>query len=52
MAVQKPMQNAFIKMCFYQHADESIQRSPELAILAGSILWLLATTMPLQPTGF
>jgi len=36
----------------FVHADESIQRLPELAILAGSILSILAATMPLQPTGF
>src|SRR5579859_5074121 len=36
----------------FVHADESIQRLPELAILAGSILSFLAATMPLQPTGF
>jgi hypothetical protein len=36
----------------FVHADESIQRLPELALLAGSILSFLAATMPLQPTGF
>jgi hypothetical protein len=36
----------------FVHADESIQRLPELAILAGSILSFLAATMPVQPTGF
>ncbi len=36
----------------FVHADESIQRLPELAILAGSILSFLAATMPLAPTGF
>ncbi len=33
-------------------ADESIQRLPELALLAGSILTFLAATAPLAPTGF
>lgn len=36
----------------FVHADESIQRLPELALLAGSILSFLAATMPLAPTGF
>jgi hypothetical protein len=36
----------------FVHADESIQRLPELALLAGSILSFLAATMPLNPTGF
>jgi hypothetical protein len=36
----------------YVHADESIQRLPELALLAGSILSYLAATAPLAPTGF
>jgi hypothetical protein len=36
----------------FVHADESIQRLPELALLAGSILSFLATTAPLAPTGF
>ncbi len=36
----------------FVHTDESIQRLPELAILAGSILSFLAATLPLQPTGF
>ena len=36
----------------FVHADESIQRLPQLAILAGSILSFLAATMPLAPTGF
>lgn len=33
-------------------AQESIQRLPELALLAGSIQSFLAATMPLMPTGF
>lgn len=36
----------------FVHADESIQRLPELALLAGSILSYLAATMPAIPTGF
>lgn len=36
----------------FVHADESIQRLPELALLAGSILSYLAATAPLAPTGF
>jgi hypothetical protein len=32
--------------------DESIQRLPEPALLAGSILSFLAATLPLAPTGF
>lgn len=36
----------------FVHADESIQRLPELALLAGSILSYLAATAPLVPTGF
>lgn len=36
----------------FVHADESIQRLPELALLVGSILTFLAATMPLAPTGF
>ena len=36
----------------FVHADESIQRLPELALLAGSILSFLAATAPLAPTGF
>lgn len=36
----------------FVHADESIQRLPELALLAGSILSYLAATSPLAPTGF
>lgn len=34
------------------HAQETIQRFPELALLAGSILSFLAATMPATPTGF
>ena len=36
----------------FVHADESIQRLPELALLASSILSYLAATAPLAPTGF
>jgi hypothetical protein len=36
----------------FVHAAESVQRLPELALLAGSILSFLATTAPLAPTGF
>jgi len=36
----------------FLHADESIQRLPELSLLAGSILSYLAATAPLAPTGF
>ena len=36
----------------FVHADESIQRLPELALLAGSILSFLAATFPARPTGF
>jgi hypothetical protein len=36
----------------FVHADESIQRLPELALLAGSILSYLAATAPAPPTGF
>ena len=36
----------------FVHADESIQRLPELALLAGSILSYLAATAPAIPTGF
>ena len=36
----------------FVHADESIQRLPELGLLAGSILSYLAATAPLAPTGF
>jgi hypothetical protein len=36
----------------FVHADESIQRLPELALLAGSILSYLAAIVPAAPTGF
>lgn len=36
----------------FVHAPESIQRLPELALLAGSILSYLAATVPTAPTGF
>lgn len=36
----------------FVHADENIQRLPELALLAGSILSFLAATVPAIPTGF
>lgn len=36
----------------FVHAAESIQRLPELALLAGSILSFLAATVPAAPTGF
>ena len=36
----------------FVHTDESIQRLPELALLAGSILSYLAATIPAAPTGF
>jgi hypothetical protein len=36
----------------FVHADESIQRLPELALLVGSILSFLAATAPVAPTGF
>jgi hypothetical protein len=36
----------------FVHAAESIQRLPELALLAGSILSFLAATAPAAPTGF
>lgn len=36
----------------FVHAPESIQRLPELALLAGSILSFLAATTPPIPTGF
>lgn len=36
----------------FVHADESIQRLPELALLAGSILTFLAATAPVASTGF
>ena len=36
----------------FVHAKESVQRLPELALLAGSILSFLAATLPAIPTGF
>jgi len=36
----------------FVHNTESIQRLPELALLAGSILSFLAATIPAIPTGF
>jgi hypothetical protein len=36
----------------FVHADESIQRLPELALLAGSLLSFLAATAPAVPSGF
>lgn len=36
----------------FVHAQESIHRLPELALLAGSILSFLAATLPATPTGF
>jgi len=36
----------------FVHNSESIQRLPELALLAGSILTFLAATIPAIPTGF
>jgi len=36
----------------FVHADESIQRLPELAMLAGYILSYLAATAPVAPTSF
>jgi hypothetical protein len=36
----------------FVHTQESIQRLPELALLAGSILSFLAATVPTAPTGF
>ena len=36
----------------FVHADESLQRLPELSLLAGSLLSYLAATAPLAPTGF
>jgi hypothetical protein len=36
----------------FVHAEESIQRLPELALFAGSILSFLAATAPAAPTGF
>lgn len=36
----------------FVHNSESVQRLPELALLAGSILSFLAATFPAMPTGF
>ncbi len=36
----------------FVHNAESIQRLPELALLAGSVLSFLAATFPVAPTGF
>jgi hypothetical protein len=36
----------------FVHNRESVQRLPELALLAGSILTFLAATFPATPTGF
>ena len=36
----------------FVHAEETIQRLPELALMVGSILSFLAATMPATPTGF
>jgi hypothetical protein len=36
----------------FVHAQESVHRLPELALLAGSILSFLAATLPATPTGF
>ena len=36
----------------FVHAPESVQRLPELSLLAGSILSYLAATVPATPTGF
>lgn len=36
----------------FVHAEEMIQRLPELALMAGSILSFLAATAPATPTGF
>jgi hypothetical protein len=36
----------------FVHAPESVQRLPELALLAGSLLSFLAATIPVTPTGF
>lgn len=36
----------------FVHAEETIQRLPELALMAGSILSFLAATMPATATGF
>ena len=36
----------------FVHAAETVQRLPELALMAGSILSFLAATLPATPTGF
>jgi hypothetical protein len=36
----------------FVHSPESVQRLPELALLAGSILSFLAATCPALPSGF
>ena len=36
----------------FVYAQESVQRLPELALLAGSVLSFLAATLPATPTGF
>jgi hypothetical protein len=36
----------------FVHAEETIQRLPELALMAGSMLSFLAATTPATPTGF
>jgi hypothetical protein len=36
----------------FVHNPESVQRLPELALLAGSVLTFLAATFPATPTGF
>jgi hypothetical protein len=36
----------------FVHASESVQRLPELALLAGSMVSFLAATLPPRPTGF
>jgi len=36
----------------FVHTEETVQRLPELALMAGSILSFLAATMPATPTGF
>lgn len=36
----------------FVHSPESVQRLPELAVLAGSLLSFLAATLPVTPTGF
>ena len=36
----------------FVHAEETIQRLPELALMAGSMLSFLAASLPATPTGF